>query len=247
MRWPHRPTFCWWRQPATRLRISWARSITQSDKALTEQRLVLLFQQLGQPVRALPLLAHERPGVPRGVAMIRLAHRAELERLMGRDGLAMMREALTIVPNSDDIYHRITTLFATRLVPPDEGEALAAGLAAWATTRERHGVALSGHVRAAACALTLGAPQRAWPHVEAALHLAKTYLPDSFYLGEIWLVAGQVLGALGRMDEARRAVADGVAWVRRLHDAKVPEEFRASFLQRNAVNCELFALAARWS
>ena len=158
---------------------------SHSDKALTEQRLVVLFQQLGQPGRAQPLLAQERPGVPRGVAMIRLAHRAELEHLMGGDGLPLMREALCIVPNTDDIYHRITTLFATRLVPADEGEALAAGLAAWATTRERHGVALSGHVRAAACALALGAPNRAWPHVEAALHLARTYLPDSFYLPEM--------------------------------------------------------------
>jgi len=215
---------------------------SHSDKALTEQRLVVLFQQLGQPARALPLLAHERPGVPRGVAMIRLAHRAELEQLMGRDGLPMMREALRIVPNSDDIYHRITTLFATRLVPPDEGEALAAGLAAWATNRERHGVALAGHVRAAACALALGAPKRAWPHVEAALHLARTYLPDSFYLPEAWLVAGKVLSALGRATDAQRAVADGLAWVRQVHDQHVPGEYRDSFLRRNPVNRELQAL-----
>jgi tetratricopeptide (TPR) repeat protein len=208
---------------------------SHSDKALTEQRLVVLFQQLGQAWRARPLLAHERPGVPRGVAMIRL----------GGDGLPLMREALRIVPNTDDIYHRITTLFATRLVPADEGEALAAGLAAWATTRERHGVALSGHVRAAACALALGAPNRAWPHVEAALHLAKTYLPDSFYLVEMWLVAGQVLSALGRAPEAQRVVADGLAWVKRVHDSHVPGEFRDSFRQRNPVNRELFALAAR--
>ena len=149
------------------------------------------------------------------------------------------------MPNSDDIYHRITTLFATRLVPADEGEALAAGLAAWATTRERHGVALSGHVRAAACALALGAPSRAWPHVEAALHLAKTYLPDSFYLPEMWLVAGQVLSALGRVADAQRVVADGLAWVKHVHDNHVPGEFRDSFRQRNPVNRELFALAAR--
>jgi hypothetical protein len=104
---------------------------------------------------------------------------------------------------------------------------------------------LSGHVRAAACALALGAPQRAWPHVEAALHLAKSYLPDSFYVAEVWLVAGQVLTALGRQAEAQRVVANGLAWIQQVHDAHVPDEFRASFLQRNAVNRELFALAAR--
>jgi hypothetical protein len=177
--------------------------------------------------------------------MIRLAHRAELEQMMGRDGLPLMRDALRIVPNTDDIYHRITTLFATRLVPADEGETLAASLAAWATTRERHGVALAGHVRAAACALALAVPHRAWPHVEAALHLGKTYLPDSFYVAELWLVAGRVLSELGRAADAQRVVAEGVAWVKQVHDTHVPAEFRDSFLQRNVVNRELFALAAR--
>ena len=129
-------------------RLCRASGASHSDHALAEQRLVVLYQQLGQPARALHLLAPERPGVPRGVAMIRLAHRAELEAQMGRDGLALMREALKIIPNADDIFHRIATLFATRLVPADEGEAMAANLALWATARERHGVALSGHVRA---------------------------------------------------------------------------------------------------
>ena len=86
-----------------------ATGASHSDHALAEQRLVVLYQQLGQPARALHLLAPERPGVPRGVAMIRLAHQAELEAQMGRDGLAMMREALKIIPNADDIFHRITT------------------------------------------------------------------------------------------------------------------------------------------
>lgn len=138
---------------------------SEADKALTEHRLVILFQQLGQPARARGLLAQARPGVPRGVAMIRLAHRAEMEQSQGRDGPPPMREALQVIATPDDVYHRITSLFATRLVPPDEGEALAASLADWATARERYGVALAGHVRAAACALTL----------------AERHVPDSFY------------------------------------------------------------------
>ncbi len=219
---------------------------SHADKALTEQRLVVLFQQLGQPARAQHLLATERPGVPSGVAMIRLAHHAELEAHLGRDGLLPMREALRIIPNTDDIYHRITSLFATRLVPPDEGEAMATNLALWATTRERYGVALAGHVRAAACALALAAPTRALPHVEAALHLAKQYQPDSFYLPEVWLVAAQTSAALGRDTDARQAVADGVAWLMAAHDSQVPPEFRDSFLHRNPVNRDLLALAGRW-
>lgn len=222
-----------------------ASGASHSDHALAEQHLVMLYRHLGQPARALHLLAAERPGVPRGVAMIRMAQRAELEAQMGRDGLALMREALQIIPNADDIYHRITTLFATRLVPADEGEALAANLALWATTRERHGVALSGHVRAAACALAGDAPARALPHVEASMQLATRYLPDSFYLPEMWLVSAQVLAALDRKPAARRAAADGQAWVKRVHRTQVPAEFRESFLHRNPVNSGLLALATR--
>lgn len=217
---------------------------SDSDKALVEQRLVVLYQQLGQPARAAPLLASPRPGVPKGVAMIRLAQCAELEQLMGRDGLALMREALRIIPNPDDIYHRITSLFATRLVPAEEGEAMAASLALWASQRERYGVALAGHVRAGACALSLGAPQRALPHAQAALQLARTYLPDSFYLAEAWLVAAQTMGALGHDADARHAAHAGLAWVMAAHDAHVPMEFRDSFLHRNPVNRALLALAS---
>ena len=119
---------------------------------------------------------------------------------------------------------------------------MAANLALWATARERHGVALSGHVRAAACALALDAPARALPHVEAALRLARRYLPDSFYLPEMWLVAARTSTTLGRDAAARKAGAEGRAWVERAHDTQVPAEFRESFLRRNPVNSELLAL-----
>lgn len=217
---------------------------SNADKAVTEQRLTVLYQQLGQPARAVPLLAPKRAGLSRGVAMIRMAHSAELEHQLGRDGLPLMREALQLIPNPEDVYHRIVSLFATRLVAPDEGEAMAAGLAAWAGARERFGVALAGHVRAAACALGQGATARAWTHAEAALQLARNHQPDTFYLPEVWLVAAQALATLGRDAEARRAVDDGLAWVRSVHDAHVPAEFRDSFLHRNPVNRELLARAA---
>ena len=218
---------------------------TASDKMLTEQRLFVLYQHLGQIARLGALVARDSAHGPPGLVMIRLAQRAEYEALMGRDGITPMREALSIISNSDDIYYRITTLFASRLVPADEGESLAASLALWASTRERHGVALAGHVRAAACALAQGAGARALPHVDASLQLAKRYIPDSFYLPELWLVAAQVFRALGRELDVQRAATDGHAWVRRVHDAHVPEPFRDSFLNRNPVNRELLALAAR--
>jgi len=166
-------------------------------------------------------------------------------RQLGGDGLPLMRQAMLIIPDPNDIYYRIASLFMTWLVPPDEGEALGASLAVWAAARERFGVALSGHVRAAACGLALGAPARAQPHVEAALALAREHQPDTFYLPELWLVAAKVFQALGRMADARRAAETGREWVMAVHDRHVPDNFRHSFLQRNPTNQELLPLAAR--
>jgi hypothetical protein len=155
-----------------------------------------------------------------------------------------MRQALTLIDNRDDVYHRIASLFATRLVPPDEGEAMATSLAAWASARERLGLAMAGHVRAAACALAQGAPQRARPHADAALHLAAERHPDSFYLPELWLVAGRVEAALGRVESSAQRWSEGASWVRRTCEAHVPPAFHDSFLQRNPINAELLALSA---
>ena len=218
-----------------------------SEIAHVEHRMVVIFQQLGQPERATVLLQTEHAGLQPGLAMMRLVHRADVRRQLGGDGLPLMREALAIIPDPNDIYHRIASLFMTWLVPPDEGEALGASLAVWASARERFGVALAGHVRAAACGLALGAAARAQPHVEAALKLAREHQPDTFYLPELWLVAAGVYQSLGRLDDAGRAAEAGRQWVMRVHDEHVPEVFKPSFLQRNAVNRELLALAARLS
>ena len=112
---------------------------------------------------------------------MRLVHGADIAHQCGRDGLPAMRQALLMIDNPEDTYRRIATLFATRLVPPEEGEALATGLAAWASARERQGVALAGHVRAAACALQQHAPARALPHSLAALHLSTAREPEKFF------------------------------------------------------------------
>ena len=212
------------------------------ESLIAENRLAQLFQQLGQPGRAAQLLASERGDLPPGAMMMRAIHRADVAHDLGRDAVAAMRDALAMIPDADDIYYRIGTLFASRIVPADEGEAMATSLAAWAAARERLGLALAAHVRAAACSLRLGAPSRAVPHVDAALHLVADRHPDSFYLPELWLVAGRTAAALGRDDLASARWLAGRRWIDEV--ARVPAAFRASFLQRNPVNRELIALTS---
>jgi DNA-binding SARP family transcriptional activator len=211
------------------------------DVAGVEHRLAQLFQQLGQPERATRLLAAERPYLPRRLQTVRLMHRADVAHELGRPAEGLAREALALSPDPEDIYHRMASLFATRIVPADEGEAMATSLAAWASARERLGLALAAHVRAAACALRQGAASRARPHAEAALHLAEDRWPDSFYLPELWLVAGQVEAAQDRPERALALWQKGLHWVHQV--AQVPESFRSSFVQRNPVNADLARLS----
>jgi hypothetical protein len=70
-------------------------------------------------------------------------------------------------------------------------------------------------------------------------------LPADLYLGEAWWIAAQVFDANGDGDEALMALARGAQWVRRVALPQVPEEFRDSFLQRNAANRALLAAADR--
>jgi hypothetical protein len=64
--------------------------------------------------------------------------------------------------------------------------------------------------------------------------------PDGLYIGEVWLAAldsgGEAAGTAAILDTARR-------WIEATA-ANLPEEFRASFRDRNPVNRILLARAA---
>jgi DNA-binding SARP family transcriptional activator len=212
-----------------------------TDQAEVEHRLAQLYQQLGRPEQAARLLADERADLQPRLRMIRLMHRADLAHELGRDGVPLIHEALSLAPDRNEATYRMVSLFATRLLPPEEAEMLATSLVAWALARERMGLALAAHVRAAAAALALAAPERAWPHAEEALGLAREYRPDSFWLGELWLVAGRVRAALGQHDDAAALWREGARWL--LTQVQVPAAFTVSYRERNAVNRELLRLA----
>lgn len=107
------------------------------------------------------------------------------------------------------------------------------------------GVARAAHVRAAAACLELGDAACARDEALAALALAADGRCDVVLLpAELWLHAGRALAAAadpltaGVIEQGRRWLLDTAA-------NEVPEPFRDGFLQRNPVNRELLALAAR--
>ena len=62
-----------------------------------------------------------------------------------------------------------------------------------------------------------------------------------------WLSAARALHAVGVPTAAASVLHDALAWLdQRLRHGDVPAAFRDSFLHRNPVHRELFALAAHW-
>jgi tetratricopeptide (TPR) repeat protein len=161
-------------------------------------RLALAYSHVGQHARAIKLLADDPEGLPLKVRAIWQAHRGEVARLSGGEGLT--------------------------------------AVAAWAMARERFGMAMAAHARAASCALAQGAVDRSVAQVEAALRLACDYEPDNFYRAELWWVGSRALLAAGRGQESDKLLAQGRDWILGVAHKHVPAEFRDSFLNRNSIN-----------
>jgi tetratricopeptide (TPR) repeat protein len=211
-------------------------------------RLALAYAHVGQHARALKLLGDDPAGLATKAQAIWIAHRAEVARLAGGAPLKPVRAALALLGGDlDDGNNRLVSLIASAIVPPEEGESMATAVAAWAAARERFGMAIVAHVRAAGCALALGAVDRAEPQIEAALRLFADHEPDNFYRAELWWVATQVFRAANRGARADRMLADGRDWITRIASEHVGAQYRDSFLNRNPVNRALLAAASRLS
>ena len=82
-------------------------------------------------------------------------------------------------------------------------------------------------------------------HATAALVLAERCQSTALLPAELWLHCGRAFAAAGDHARAAQLVNEGRQWLHTTATEQVPEPFRDSFLQRNPVNRELLALAAR--
>jgi hypothetical protein len=69
--------------------------------------------------------------------------------------------------------------------------------------------------------------------------------PSDMHLPQIWWIAHAALAAAGDAEAAAAALQAGAHWIGTVALPHVPDEFRASFLERNAINRHLLAAAAR--
>jgi len=137
-------------------------------------------------------------------------------------------------------------LARTRAAPP--GEALDAAVRAGSQARSQGllGLALDAEVLACEAALRGADAMAAQAHARAALAMFESVEPALLCRADVWLAAVRALDTSDR-PLAERLLRQALHWLRETASEQVPDEFRAGFLERNEVNRELLALAARWS
>jgi hypothetical protein len=115
----------------------------------------------------------------------------------------------------------------------------------WAERLEFAGVAMKARLLHAQALCRAGQTDAAAHAMRELMPRIEQVQPADLYLGEAWWIAAQVFEASHDGDQALLALAHGAQWVRRVALPQVPDEFRDSFLQRNATNRALLAAADR--
>ncbi len=203
-----------------------------------------LWQHLGQHARALQALKLDDSGLPAWMQAGRLWIKLEIEQWLGLPlAVEPARQAVALLDG--DVKRRTANAVrGLRFAPPQAVLDQASALAERARSQELFGAMAALQLHCAHAALALKQHEHAVSAARQLLGLLhEGYVPDFVYTPEAWWVAGQALSAAGDEAGARRAWAQGQAWVQRAL-AQVPAPFIESFLHRNPVNRELLALVA---
>jgi DNA-binding SARP family transcriptional activator len=217
-----------------------------SRACVVHGHMAWLWMQLGQHTRAWQALEAAR------AATVPAPLQARVSQLQGRLLLALQQagahaafeRAQAEAPlTGRTLVKALVALDHARTLPPGEALARCEQIAQQCTALRFDGVALSAHTRAAAFALDAGQPDRAVAHVRQVLSAPDDITADDIYPAERWLVAAKAFLATGQAAAAREALDAGRQWVLQTSQTQVPPLYRDSFLQHNAVNRELLALA----
>jgi len=217
--------------------------------AAVHNQQALTWLHLGQQARAYQLLqqALTMSGAPPSV-------RAKTHLLLARCALAQSQPAVSadalgaaralLSTSARYAAYAQAELLAAHCAEPEAAYRIATDVVLQAGGRQMQGVRMAALAFAARSALACGHATVAVGHAVEALALWPEHVPDDFYIGEVWLAAAESLHA-AHDPRLVDVLGSATAWVASTAREKVPEEFRDSFLNRNAFNRELIAMAAR--
>jgi DNA-binding SARP family transcriptional activator len=214
---------------------------------LTAQMLLAAaWVTLGQAARAQQLLAVDVLSAgPRTQARKALLL-ARLARVLGRDASVHSAAADTWVRTEREYapVHYMVELEAARDDAPADALVRCRELESRARREEALGMALQARVRQVDCLRRLDAAAGARLALEVVAE-AGALSPGDMYVPELWWVCHLAFEAAGEAAPAHAALARALAWISDHALPRTPPPFRHSFLQRNPVNRDVLAAAAR--
>lgn len=198
-----------------------------------------LWIELGQFARAQKALDYAPPNLG-SVRSRGWVIGSRLQRALGRSGEAELRAALAALGPGDDPYtEMLTRLEAAHLLPPLDAARLCADVRHQAEARECAGVALKARLLRAHYLYKAGEIDAALTELTGLRTERARIQPADLYLPAANWIAFEILTAAAEPAAARDELRQGAAWIRATALPNVPEEFRDSFLARNAVNRSL--------
>jgi DNA-binding SARP family transcriptional activator len=212
---------------------------------VTEGLLANLYLTLGQRARASRTLTPLADGTPLARRARRLLIEARIEQAGGGKGLDKLRQATALLPETGLLVDRLGVELA--LAPCLDGAealTLCRSVAQRAGASELDAITLTAAVREAELLRRDGQAAAAAVLARELSVRIDSCTPYDLYRGEFWWILFGVFDAAGDAPAADAALQAGVAWVRAVLPA-VPEVFRDSFMQRNAVNRALLTTNAR--
>jgi DNA-binding SARP family transcriptional activator/tetratricopeptide (TPR) repeat protein len=210
-------------------------------------RQAMCWRHLGQWARVQQTL--DSSVVQAGTRLAAVVHvavlRHHLDLALGRNPGDTLAQALAAMPAHDRPDLRLPLLIEhAQTLPAEAALRQLDDVCVQAQALQHEGTVLAAHVRAAGIAADVDPPKAAL-HAQAALALAERRRSSTLLPAELWLHCARALLAAGQTQHARSLLSEGCGWVQRTARDHVPEAFRDGFVNRNAVNRELLALAAR--
>jgi DNA-binding SARP family transcriptional activator len=216
---------------------SFERAGAHSVVPLAENHLAFIWMLLGQPARAMVLLAARHGQLDATT----LARRLSLQgRLAAFCGTAPTAWAAALPKNGIDIHMQpAVDLELARLLPPDRAVVLCEDVLRRSEAASAWSVWMNARVLLVDRLLEMD-PQRAAHEARSLLQDFTRLQPTDAYLPQVGWVACKALRAVGDHESADAALFAAIEWIEKEALPHVPPHFRDGFLHRNRVNAAIF-------
>lgn len=171
---------------------------------------------------------------------------ARIARALGADGAAALARAVALLGADGDPYMTmLVRLEESLLLPAAEAATRCEQLQRRAEDLEYLGIAARALLLRARHLLRAGDADRAAAVLDAPAPHLRDVRPADMYAAEAWWIRFEVHSACGDRAAATTALARAVDWINGVALPNVPDEFKDSFLSRNAVNRAILTAASR--